>query len=244
MAEEKPPGKPLVFGMELSFAPFEMLDKSGQPTGVSVEMAHALGKFLNRPVEIRNMTFDGLIPALKTGKIDIILSSMTATDERRKSIDFSDTYLNTGLCALVGKNSKVVKAEDLNQQGVTVAVRSATTSQTYARDHLPKAKVIVLDEEAACVVSVLQGRADAYIYDQIAILQHWQRHKANTRAILKPIREESWAMGLRQGNTELKDQVNAFLKQFRADGGFDKLGEKYLGEAKKAFAAEGVPFVF
>ena len=221
-----------------------MTDKEGKPTGISVEMAYALGAQLKRPVVIRNMTFDGLIPALKTGKIDIILSSMTATEERRKSIDFSDTYINTGLCALVGKNSPVRTAEDINKEGVTVAVRAATTSQLYARDVLTKTRVIVLEEEASCVASVIQGKADLYIYDQIAILQHWQRHRETTRAILKPIKQESWAMGIRQGNTELKDQINAFLKQYRAEGGFEKLGDKYLKEAKKAFADQGVQFVF
>src|SRR5579863_7695802 len=83
----------LIVGMELAYPPFEMTDEKGQPTGVSVDLAKALGKFLGREVEIQNLPFDGLIPSLQTRKIDLIISSLTATAERAKSIDFSDPYL-------------------------------------------------------------------------------------------------------------------------------------------------------
>ena len=74
---------PLRVGMELSYPPFEMRDESGAPSGVSVEIARALGDSLGRAVDIQNLPFDGLIPALKTSKIDLILSSMTATPALR-----------------------------------------------------------------------------------------------------------------------------------------------------------------
>src|SRR5262245_4181443 len=93
---------PLRVGMELSYPPFEMRDEKGERKGVSVDLARALAESLGRPLNIQNMPFDGLIPAMKTGKIDLILSSMTATDERARVIDFSDPYLKTGLCLLVG----------------------------------------------------------------------------------------------------------------------------------------------
>ena len=80
----------------MSFPPFEMLDSSGQPAGVSVDMARAMGQSLNRPIRFENIPFDGLIPSLKTGKIDVIISSLTMTEDRKKSIDFSDPYLKDG----------------------------------------------------------------------------------------------------------------------------------------------------
>src|SRR6476659_8425299 len=113
----------LIVGMELAYPPFEMTDEKGNPTGVSVDLAKALGSYLNREVEIQNIPFDGLIPALKTGKIDLIISSMTATPERAQSIDFSDPYLKTGLCLLVGKNSVIQSINDLDQSGKTIAVK-------------------------------------------------------------------------------------------------------------------------
>ena len=82
--------KQLIVGMELKYPPFEMVDTNGAPTGVSVDLANALGKYLGREVTIENIPFDGLIPSLQTHKIDLIISSMTATAERAKAIDFSD----------------------------------------------------------------------------------------------------------------------------------------------------------
>src|SRR5438874_1614810 len=80
----------LTVGMELAYPPFEMTDVQNHPTGVSADLAKALGAFLGKEVEIQNLPFDGLIPALKTGRINLIISSMTATPERAQSIDFSD----------------------------------------------------------------------------------------------------------------------------------------------------------
>src|ERR1044071_8297222 len=93
---------PLRVGMELGYPPFEMRNQKGEPEGVSVDLARALGEALSRPVQIENLPFDGLIPSLRTGKIDLILSSMTATEERSRAIAFSEPYLRTGLCLLVG----------------------------------------------------------------------------------------------------------------------------------------------
>lgn len=233
---------PLVVGMELAYPPFEMTDKAGNPTGVSVDLAHELGKALGRKVVIRNIAFDGLIPSLKTGKIDLIISSMTATTERAKSIDFSDPYLNTGLCLLVGKNSPVKTIADLDQPGRTVAVKKGTTGHAYASKQIRKARLLVLDKEAAAVLEVVQGKADAFIYDQMSTYQNWQKNPTTTRAILVPFQKESWAIGIRKGNDDLRVRVNAFLKDFRRRGGFEKLGDKYLKEQKDAFKKLGYPF--
>ena len=94
--------EPLRIGMDLTYPPFEFKDSSGNPDGVSVRMAEALAAHLGRPLEIESMPFEGLIPGLSTGKIDLVISSMTATDERRKSIDFSDPYVTTELAILAG----------------------------------------------------------------------------------------------------------------------------------------------
>lgn len=113
----KGPRNDLVVGMELASPPFEMADTQGHPAGVSVDLAFALGASLGRKIEIQNMPFDGLIPALKTGRIDLIISSMTATAERAESIDFSDPYLTTGLCLLVPAKSKINSIDEADQPG-------------------------------------------------------------------------------------------------------------------------------
>lgn len=240
--QEGPP--PLVVGMELAYPPFETTDPEGRPAGISVEIAKALADYLGRPLRIENIPFEGLIPALKTGRIDLILSSMTATEERSRSIDFSDPYLRVGLAVLAGAQSDVTRAEDLNAPGRRIAVKLGTTGELYAREHFPEAELLVLRDEAACVLEVIQGKADAFIYDQMSVYRHWSRNKETTRALLEPLRSESWAIGIRKGNDALRQQVNAFLADFRARGGFEDLGNRYLPEMKSLFIELGIPFVF
>lgn len=234
--------KTLIVGMELAYPPFEMTDTKGQPTGVSVDLARALGAALGMQVRIENMAFDGLIPSLKTGKIDLIISSMTATAERAQSIDFSDPYLQTGLCLLVRKNSPVRGISDLDKAGMTVAVKKGTTGHSYAGRELKHARILVLDKEAAAVLEVVQGKADAFIYDQMSIYSNWQRNQQTTHSLLNPFQQESWAIGIRKGNDQLKARINLFLKEYRAAGGFEKLGDTWLKEQKQQFKRLGYPF--
>jgi polar amino acid transport system substrate-binding protein len=236
--------KQLVVGMELNYPPFEMIDAQGKPAGISVEIAEALGAFLGAKLQIENIPFDGLVPALKTGKLDLIISSMTATQERAQSIDFSDPYLRTGLCLLVNKASSIHSIADADLPGRAIAVKQGTTGQIYAQTHLKQTRLLVLDKEDACVLEVVQNKAQAFIYDQMSIFKHWQRHQDSTEALLKPFQEEHWAIGIRKANEPLKFQVNAFLSAFRAQGGFDRLGDKYLKEQKEAFQKMGIPFYF
>ena len=230
--------------MELEYPPFEMTDDQGQPAGISVELASALGTALDRPVTIENLPFDGLIPALKTGKINLIISSMTATPERAQSIDFSDPYVRTGICLLIHQNSTVQTVNDLNEPEVTVAVKKGTTGHLYAVNALPHTRLLVLDKDASCALEVAQGKADAFIYDQLSIYQNWQRHRDTTRPNFEPIRTEYWAIGLRKGDDDLRAQVNNFLKEFRATQGFVRLGQQYLKDQQVTFQEMGVDFIF
>jgi polar amino acid transport system substrate-binding protein len=234
---------PLKVGMELSTPPFEMVDKSGNPDGISVKLAKNLAKVLGRPLDIQVMAFKGLETSLKTGKIDIILSSMTDTPKRRESIDFSDPYCKIGLALLVAQDSDVKAPSDLNQPVRKIVVRLGTTSVEYAKNHFPKAKLILLDQNAACLLEITEKKADAFIYDQLTILKLHLAQPENTRALLEPLQSESWAMALRKDDGALKKQVNAFLKKFRASGGMDALGEQYLKPEKAALKSRGIPFV-
>lgn len=236
--------KPLIVGMDLSYPPFETIGPDGRPAGISVDLASALGEYVHRPVRIENIPFTGLIPSLLTGKIDLIVSSMTDTPERRNSISFSDPYLTIGIAALAGKNAGLALSDDLDQASRKIAVRQGTTAQAWASDHLRNAKVIVLDKESSAVLEVIQGKADAFLYDQMSVWKNHEEHPIETVALLAPLQTESWAVGLRSGDTALRDEVNGFLKRFRASGGFGKLGDKYLREQKEAFAKAGIPFYF
>jgi polar amino acid transport system substrate-binding protein len=236
--------KPLVVGMELSYPPFETLDKNGKPSGVSVDLADDLGKYLDREVKIENIPFVGLIPSLKTGKIDLIISSMTVTPERLQSIDFSDPYLTTGLCLLINRKTAGDTLTELDTSSNIIVVKLGTTGETYARKSIKKAKVLTLDRESTCVLEVVQGKASAFIYDQFSILRSWQKYPKETKANLKPFEKEKWAIGIRKADPELKTQINAFLKSFRAQGGFQKLADKYFKQQQELFREQGIPFVF
>jgi polar amino acid transport system substrate-binding protein len=234
----------LVVGMDLSYPPFEMRDQSGAPAGVSVDLARALGEHLGMAVEIENLPFNGLVPALRTGKIDLVISSMTATPERAQSIDFSAPYLKTGLCLLVGAKTNIQSIADCDRGGQTIAVVRGTTGHLYAVQHLKAARVLVLDQPSACALEVAQGKAEAFIFDQMTTLKNWQKNPETTRALLTPFQEETWAVGLRKGNDDLRSKVNSFIDAFRKEGGFEKLGDKWLPEQKAEFKKRGIPFLF
>ena len=123
-------------------------------------------------------------------------------------------------------------------------MRQGTTAQVWATEHLKSAKLLVLDKESSAVLEVVQGKSDAFLYDQMSVWKNQREHPAQTIALLEPLQTESWAIGLRPADAELREQVDAFLKAFRASGGFDRLGDRYLRDQKEAFAKAGIPFYF
>lgn len=234
----------LTVGMELGYPPFEMVDSEGRPTGISVEIAQALGQFLNKKIKFENIPFVGLIPALKTEKIDLIISSMSITEQRKQSILFSDPYLTVALCLLVSKKSPLKSIEEANQPHFKFVVKSGTSGEVYAREHLTKAQVIVLDKETSCVLEVVQGKVDAFIYDQLSVFQNWQKNFETTRALLEPIAKENWGIGVNKDNPELLKKINEFIKTFKEEDGIKKIIEKYLWKQLDAFQQMNIPFIF
>jgi len=237
--------QPLVVGMDATYRPFEFVDDKGTITGVSVEIGRAVGEQLGRPVVFKNINFDGLIVALKTGAIDLIISSMTATEERRKSIGFSDPYVKTGLAILAGRDSPVTDAESLEGAGRRIAVRIGTTGESWCMEHLPEAKLVRLDSDAACVLEVVNGSVEAWVYDQISVMNYHAQHPAQTKAWLKPLRVEEWAVGMRrEGSEAMRGAVNEALRQLRESGGFAAIADQYLKAERTLMEKQDLPFVF
>ena len=243
--KEEKKEEPLVVAMELAYPPFEGKDEAGEPTGVSVDLMKAFGEYIGREIKIENTAWDGLIPSLQTGTADLVISSMTIRPDRAEQVDFSDPYANALLAVLVNKNTDASSIEDLNQAGMKMAVKSGSTGHLYAESNLQNAELMVLPDESACVTEVAQGRADGFIYDQLTIYRNWQNNPDTTKAIFIPFQEpEKWGIAVQKGNSELLEQVNAFLKEFREEGGYDKLEETYLSEEKKAFDELGFQWFF
>lgn len=228
--------KTLTVAMELAYPPFETRDEAGEPTGISVDLMKAFGEYSGYDIRIENTSWDGLIPSLQTGAADIVISSMTITEERKGLVDFSDPYANALLAILANADSDIASIDDLNQSGKVVAVKSGSTGHMYAEKNLSEAKLLVLPDESACVTEVAQGRADGFIYDQLTIYRNWQNNPDTTSAVFIPFQDvEQWGIAVQKGNEELLSQLNAFLAEFQKNGGYEELTEKYLAEEKKAF---------
>ncbi|MCK5779374.1 MAG: transporter substrate-binding domain-containing protein [Psychrilyobacter sp.] len=238
--------KPLVVGMELAYPPFETTDKYGTPTGISVDIANDLGKYLGREVTIKNMSYGGLIPALRTHKIDIILSSMSVTKRRSRSIGFSIPYAKSSLAILANKKSNINNPLDLNKKGMKIAVKNGTSGHVTAMSVFPKANILVFDKESAAILEVTQGKVDAFIYDPLTILKNWEKNKSTTIPILESFEEtpQYWAIGYGKNNKELGEKINKFIEFYKKNGSFEKLADKYLSEPKKEFEKRNIPFFF
>ncbi|MDC7223347.1 MAG: transporter substrate-binding domain-containing protein [Spirochaetales bacterium] len=238
--------EPLVVAMELQFPPFEMAEADGTPTGISVDTAYALGEYLGRPVVIENTAWTGLIPSIQSGKADLIISSMSITEEREKVVDFSLPYAASGLTLLINSESSVESYRDLSAEGVTVAVKSGTIGALWAQENVPAGNIQIFDEVAACALEVSQGKADAFIYDGLTTFELQKKFPLATRVNLEnlPGTLGGWGMAMKEGRTDLKEQVDAFILEFREQGGFEELEKKYLAEMKQVFDEEGLPSFF
>lgn len=235
----------LTVAMELAYPPFETKDEQGNPSGVSVDFMKDFGEYIGKEIRIENISFDGLIPSLQTGKADMVMSSMTITEERKETVDFSEPYANALLAVLTNKDSQITSVDDLNQKGKKVAVKTGSTGYLYAQEHLKNAEIIALQDESACVMEVSQGKADGFIYDQLTIYRNWQNNLDTTNAVFIPFQDvEPWGIAVKKGNTELLDQLNDFIETYREDGGFEELTEKYLSEEKEAFEELGFQWFF
>lgn len=219
----------LVVGTEPEFPPFESLDENGNLVGFDIDLARAIAKDLGVDVRFETMAFDSLPSALGVGRIDVILSGMTATPERAKSRSFTDTYFRTQLCLLVGADAPIEKPADVD--GKRLVVKLGTTGDMNASRLFPSAEITRFDTEGACALEVIHGRADAFLYDRHSIVRHHRAHPETTRALLEPLSDEPYAMAVRLGDQVFVDRLNDVLRRMRADGRYAALYEKHFGIA-------------
>lgn len=232
-------------GMELQYPPFETKNAEGEADGVSVQLAYALGEYLGKDIEIVDTRYASLIPALETGSVDIIISSMTITPERLERVDFSDEYTSAPLMLLAHVDSKVNGPEDLNDAEVKIAVKSGTVAEIWAKMNAADATLVNIEEEATAVLEVAQGKADAFIYDPLSIIRHNQNYPDTTKAILEPLpNTKGWGIAMRKGEDELKNKINAFLEEAKVDGTYEKIRQDYLQEEIAEFEEYGLDFFF
>jgi polar amino acid transport system substrate-binding protein len=218
-----------------AYPPFYSADASGNWTGWEVEIVHAICAEAKFECELTPIPWDGLIPALTTKKIDAIMNSMSITEERKKTIDFSDKYYNTPT-AIVGPKSETFGATPEDLKGKIIGVQVSTTHSAYAKKHFTEAaeiKEYQTQDEAN--QDLAAGRIDATQADSIALdafLKSEQGaaccdlkgHVAEDLEILGP----GVGAGVRKEDTELKEKINAAIKAIRENGKYDEITKKYF----------------
>jgi len=222
----------LTVGMEVKFFPFEYADTDGKPVGFDVELAKLAARELGVEIEIKDMEFSGLIPALQAGKIDMIISGMTRTPARARTVTFTQPYFEAGLCALISNKRApdVSEIGQLNAEGRILAVKLGTTGDIATARMFPKAQVKRFKDETACVLEVVSGRADAFIYDQLSIVRHHAQNPQTTHTTLKPFTYEPYAIAIRSGDFDFLNWLNIFLETIKADGRYQELRKKFLSD--------------
>ena len=125
-------------------------------------------------------------------------------------------------------------------------MRTGTTGHIYATKHIRSAKVIPQELSEACATEVINGNVDAFLYDQLSVLEYAARHPGKVKAIAKPFQKEAWAVAVRKDDAALLAGINAALASFGSDGPLATAFEKYpvLKERREQLAAQGQPFIF
>nr|WP_276576083.1 transporter substrate-binding domain-containing protein [Oceanirhabdus seepicola] len=231
--------------MELKYPPFETKNKKGDPEGASVMLAKAFGEFAGKEIEIVDVPYPSLITSLETGKIDMIISSMTITPAREERVDFSISYTTSQLMMLVYKDSKVQSVDDLNSSDVVIASKTGTIGALWAKENAPNAIIKNVNEEASAVLEVAQGKADVFIYDPLSVIRHHENYPDTTRTILEPLpNTKGWGVAVRKGESELVEKLNEFINKAKEDGTYDEIREKYLKDKMEEFEEYDIDFFF
>lgn len=220
----------LTVGTNAEFPPFEYVDDNGEPDGFDVALIKAIGEKLGVSVEVENMEFDSLVSSIGN-KIDVAIAGMTVTDERKKSVDFSDSYYDAVQYVIVPEGSEIATFDDL--AGKAIGVQLGTTGDFIASDDVDGASVSQYNKAVDAVNDLINGRVDCVIIDKNPALVFEAKFAGQVKAIdgaQFDFEVENYAIALPKGDTALADQINQALDELKADGTFDKLVEEYIGQ--------------
>ena len=227
----------LIVGQEIGYYPFEYLDEEGRPAGFDVDLAGLLAAHLKVELDLRDLDWPDLIPELRAGRLDCIISAMAWTPQRAALVDFSRPYFETGLAALLNtaRTAGVGDPDQLNAPGRIIAVIRRTEAQLEAARRFKLATVVQVDNEAKGVEAVVSGRADAFISDQISIWKLYRDYSGSTRAILRPFTKNTFHIAVGKGQTALLDRLDRFLETILESGQYDDLYQKYFSAMGRSF---------
>jgi polar amino acid transport system substrate-binding protein len=235
--------------MDLSYPPFETVDTSNNPEGISVDIAYALGQFLGRPVEIVNTDFASIIPALQSGEVDIAIASMSITEQRKQSVDFTEPYFYFKIIALVNQN--YATANNLTEDSTAEAILALTNTRfagiaTQVSATIPESYgklVTEYTELPTAIESVSQGTADILLMSANPVVDGNRAHPSSTLVIWSSFRSSPIGMAVKKGNTELLNQANEFIKTLNQTGGlYEVLAQKYDALLMERLGRYGLSF--
>jgi len=221
----------LLVGMEAGYMPFEMADKKGEFIGFDIDVAKEMAKAMGVKVTFVNTAWDGIIPALVTEKFDIIISGMTVTQERNLKINFAEPYIVIGQTILLNKKheGKVTSYKDLNDPQYTITSKLGTTGEQAIKRLMPKANYKSFEVQAEAALEVVNGNADAFVYDLPICVTFMAQHGADKFVFLdEPFTYEPLAWAVRKGDPDFLNWLDNFLRQLKNDGRYEKIYDKWI----------------
>lgn len=168
---------------------------------------------------------------LKNGDIDAIIATMTITEERKKEVDFSDVYFKAGQSLLVKKGSNIKNIDDV-KQGVKVLAVKGSTSTNNIRQKSPEATVLEFENYSEAFTALKAGKGDVLTTDN-AILYGMAKQDSNYEVVGKKFTDEPYGIAVQKGADDLTKEVNSLLKDMNANGEYDKLYEKWIGQKQE-----------
>ena len=220
---EESAGGTLVMGTNAEFPPYEYYEGQ-EVVGIDAEMAAAVAEKLGMELKIEDMAFDSLIPALSSGKVDIVAAGMTVTEDRLASVNFSDTYATGIQAIIVTEDSDIASADDL--VGKTIGVQQGTTGDLYATD-VEGATIERYAKGMEAVQSLSQGKIDAVIIDNEPA-NVFVSEVEGLKILDEAFATEDYAVAVAKDNEELLEQVNTALAELKEDGTLQAIVDKYI----------------
>ena len=218
-------------GFESGYVPFEMTDKKGNFIGFDMDFGRRLAKSMGVKFVPVNTAWEGIIPSLVTDKFDIIMGGMTITQERNLRISFADPYIVVGQTILLNKRheGKVKSFKDLNDPKYILTSRMGTTGEQAIKKFIPKATYKGFESEAEAGLEVINGKADALVYDlPFCGFLYGSQGKGKTVFLNEPFTYEPLAWAINQGDPDFLNYLNNFLRQSKGDGFYEKVYNKWI----------------
>ena len=221
--EEKPRQGLLRVGITPNYPPL-IFKADGKYVGAEVDFAYRLGAALKRDVEFLELGWEELIPALFTGKIDIIMSGMSVTDARKIRINFTEPYLQIGLMAAMRSEdaSRYSSIQDILSTTSWVGVMQNTTGDAFVQKNLPNANRLAFNKIYDAVFALKQKKIDLFIHDVPAVAWTVSENEASLQALWEFLNRGHLAWGVRYDDEEFCDTINKTLKSWKTDGTLDR----------------------